>query len=92
MGDPFAQNTLGVHYSEGDCVPKDDKEAFKWFSKAAEKNFPPALYSLALMYYEGSAEKPDIAKALELLRRSAELGDPEAQKFLKELKEEGEID
>jgi len=81
---------MGVRYSEGEGVPKDEKEAFKWFSKAADQNYPPALYSLAVMYYEGIEVKRDVKKALELLHASASLGDPEAEKFLEEIEEDGE--
>ena len=36
-GDPEAQYNLGVAYSFGRGVPKDDKEAVKLFRKAAEQ-------------------------------------------------------
>jgi TPR repeat protein len=36
-GDPEAQVRLGMIYSYGRGVPKDDVEAVKWFRKAAEQ-------------------------------------------------------
>ena len=35
-GHAFAQNTLGKMYFKGDWVEKDDVEAIKWLTKAAE--------------------------------------------------------
>ena len=35
QGDAKAQFNLGVSYSKGKGVPQDDKEAVKWFRKAA---------------------------------------------------------
>ena len=81
-----------MRYSEGEGVEKDDKTALKWFRMAAERDYPPALYSLAVMYYDGCAVHKDMNKALELLRRAVALGDPEAEKFLKEIYDEEGID
>ena len=36
-GDGVAQSNLGRLYAEGMGVAKDEKEAVKWFKKAAEK-------------------------------------------------------
>ena len=38
----ISQNELGVRYSEGKDVEKNDKEAVKWFRKSAEQGFAPA--------------------------------------------------
>ena len=36
-GDAFSQYILGYMYSKGQGVPKDFREAVKWFRKAAEQ-------------------------------------------------------
>ena len=38
-GDARAQCELGIRYGYGLGVPEDDKEAVKWFRKAAEQGF-----------------------------------------------------
>ena len=35
LGDPQAMNNIGVMYSEGQSVPKNEAEAARWFRKAA---------------------------------------------------------
>jgi TPR repeat protein len=37
QGDSYAQHSLGLMYSEGRGIPRDDKEALKWFRLAAEQ-------------------------------------------------------
>ena len=39
QGDAHSQHLLGHMYSFGNGVPQDDKEAFKWFMKAAKQEF-----------------------------------------------------
>ena len=47
FGNPYAMVELGLAY---DCAKggykKDDKEAFKWYKKAAELNWPNSMYYL----------------------------------------------
>ena len=43
-----AQYLLGLQYSIGDGVPKDEVEAVKWIRKAAEENYDKAQYYLGL--------------------------------------------
>ena len=39
QGDAQAQNNLGMMYFQGWGVPKDDKEAIKWFRVAASQGY-----------------------------------------------------
>jgi TPR repeat protein len=48
-----AQYNLGLIYSIGKEVLKDEKEAVKWFKLAAEKGFAQAQNNLGLMYGKG---------------------------------------
>ena len=41
---------LGVLYTRGQGVKKDEREAAKWYRKAAEQNIAGAQYSLGAMY------------------------------------------
>jgi len=43
-GDAKAQYTLGFFYDNGTGVEKDEKEAVKWYRKAAEQNFAEAQH------------------------------------------------
>ena len=51
QGDAEAQSVLGLMYSLGLGVPKDDQEAVKWFRKAAEQGYAHGQFSLGVMYY-----------------------------------------
>ena len=55
----MAQNSLGVMYFSGDGVLKDDKEAVKWFHKAAEQGNPVAQCNLGNMYRTGEGVLKD---------------------------------
>jgi hypothetical protein len=66
------QNNMGVKYLNGEGVPKDPKEAAKWFLLAAKNGSPHAQCTLGVMFHEGMGVDQDDAKALELLRLSAE--------------------
>ena len=52
-GNVQAQNNLGVMYRSGLGIPKDDKNAVKWFRLAAEHGDAPAQANLAYMYANG---------------------------------------
>ena len=55
-------------------MPKNDKEALKWFEKAAGQGNPSALYNLAVCYVKGRGVRKDYIKAIELLRESEKKG------------------
>ena len=82
QGDAEAQNNLGGMYDNGDGVPKDDREAMKWFRRAAEQGFPPAQYNLGVMYNFGRGVPENDAEAVIWFRKAAEQGDAGAQSSL----------
>ena len=75
QGDPVAQFCLGYMFEEGKGVRADDEKAKKWYEKAADADYPPAMNNLAKMYYDGLF----YSKGKELWRRAAEMGNPTAQ-------------
>jgi TPR repeat protein len=88
FGIQHAQNLIGQCYFYGLGVNKSEKKAFNWYRKAALNNskFPKiinyvgiALCNLAIMYDlgEGISENPKLA--FKYLKKSAEMGDIEAQ-------------
>ena len=47
QGNAGAQDRLGWLYHLGQGVPKDNKEAARWYRRAANQGYNPAKYSLA---------------------------------------------
>jgi uncharacterized protein len=63
-GDLKAQVTLGLMYRDGNGVPKDYKEAWKWYQKAADQGEKVAQYNLRNIYDEaiGCLRLPDYSE------------------------------
>ena len=77
-GDAKSQADLGLRFSTGAGVAKDQVEGVKWFRKAAEQNLALAQFNLGVRYAQrvpmnekenllGVAEDPD-ARALEAVK------------------------
>lgn len=79
QGDATAQFSLGVHYANGYGVAKDDKEAVKWFRKAADQGNAKAQTGLGTCYWVGDGVAKDDKEAVTWYRRAAEQGDARAQ-------------
>ncbi|MBQ6773247.1 MAG: sel1 repeat family protein [Synergistaceae bacterium] len=78
-GDTASQFKLGYMYEHGLGVERDDAEAFKWYSKAANCGHPCAQYFIGVMYNEGRGVEKDDFMAARWLRRSAVRGNKNAQ-------------
>jgi len=78
-GDSFAQTSIGYMLSQGLGVMKNEREAIKWYEKAAVKGDSDAQYNLGSMYERGRGTKQDYQKAFEWYLRSAEQGNAFAQ-------------
>jgi TPR repeat protein len=63
LGDPAAQNALGLRYASGEGVKQDDKEAAIWFTKAAENGNVKAQVALATRYWVGRGVSPSLSQA-----------------------------
>ena len=50
LGQPNAQNYLGVMYQNGQGVQQDYVEAVRWYRKAAEQGDAITQYNLGVMY------------------------------------------
>src|SRR5260221_11198543 len=69
----------------GQGVPKNYREPFFWYSKAANQGFAPAQKNLGLFYEIGLGLTKDILQASEWYRKAAEQGNIEALNYLKRL-------
>lgn len=76
---------MGIAYTTGEGVGKDEYQAAAWFRKAAEQGLASAQYNLGVAYAEGNGLVKDEAQAVAWFRKAAEQGDSDAQANLKEL-------
>ena len=88
-GDPDSQYSLGVLYKTGTYFPKDDKEAVKWFRKAAEQGHLEAQFNLGFMYETGDFTLKDDKKSFKWYRKAAEQGLDYAQHKLGDMYSKG---
>jgi TPR repeat protein len=65
---------LGVAFRDGEGVEKDEKEAVRWFRKAAEQGYAMAQVELGKVYYYGQGVKKDNTEAIKWYRKAAEQG------------------
>ncbi len=76
---PEAQYQLALCFKDGfGVVKKDEKEAVKWYEKAAEQGFTPAQLNLGVCYARGEGIERNLAKAVKLYEQAA-IKEPEAQ-------------
>jgi TPR repeat protein len=73
-----AENNLGWAYKNGKGVVNDEKEAFKWYLKGAERGNAVAQYNLAIRYRNGNGTTKNEKKSFEWMLRSAEQNDSDA--------------
>ena len=79
QGESTAQYNLGLMYDNGEGVLEDDKEAVKWYRKAAEKGHAPAQNNLGFMYDNGEGVLEDYATAYAWINIAAANGDEMAK-------------
>ena len=89
-GDHEAQNAMGVMREHGFGISVDLKEAFAWYSKAAEDGLQKARCNLARCYRKGLGCAVQSAKAFELYCSLAEAGDAKSQYLAAQMAAEGE--
>ena len=78
-GDAHAQCNLGILYTYGHGVPRDDAQAVKWYQLAAEQGNGMAQYNLGYMHRNGRGTPKDAREAAKWYRMAAGKGRPEAQ-------------
>lgn len=84
-GDPDAELLMGQRYADGNGVIKNDKEAARWFEKAARHGKAEAQYRYGLALLEGRGVVQDYRAAFNWIERPAKLGHSNAQYTLGEL-------
>jgi hypothetical protein len=78
-GDARAQFLLGLLYSRGRAVSRDNGEAMNWFRRAADQGYALAQLQLGVMFSEGQGVPQDYAEAARWFRLAADQGDGQAQ-------------
>jgi hypothetical protein len=78
-GDSVCQDMLGLLYSEGRGVERDQAAAFHWFQLAAAQGNPTAEFNLALAYERGEGVAKNPAEAEKWYAKAAESGLPYAE-------------
>jgi tetratricopeptide (TPR) repeat protein len=81
-GNKIAQFNLGICYSNGFGVTKDDTQAVNWYRKAAEQGYAEAQYNLGVCYDKGYGVTKDYTQAVNWYRKAAEQGLAMAQSNL----------
>jgi hypothetical protein len=79
-----AQNDVGVMYETGQGVNQNPIQAMYWFKKSAAGNFPLGHYNLGRAYDSGMGGRKNYSEAIKSYRRAAKLGEPKAQKRLRQ--------
>jgi TPR repeat protein len=73
-GVPLAQINLGMMYVTGKGMPRDNKQALKWFICATEKKNGLAYYMMGQIYKYAVGVKKDIKEAIKLHMKAFDLG------------------
>jgi TPR repeat protein len=81
-GNAQAQNAVGALYDNGLGVASDEAEAFRWYSMAANQNYPMAMRNLGTMDATGHGVPYNLPQAQLWLGRAASAGDSVAAKRL----------
>ena len=79
QGSQSAQYGLGELYSLGQGVSRDDREAAKWYERAAASGYVLAQSQLGAMYDKGRGLPQSLSKAMKWYRKAAQQGDLPAQ-------------
>ncbi len=77
-GNARAELVVALKYLDGDGVPVNDTEAFKWLSRSAQAGEPVAQYRLGTMYERGRGTTADQAKAVQWYQAAANQGNRKA--------------
>ena len=90
-GDLKAQFNVGLLHAQGLGADQDYKEAVRWWTLAAEKKSPEAAFQLGRVYEEGrDGVDKNAVEAAKAYRKSADLGNAQAQAELGDLYHRGE--
>jgi uncharacterized protein len=79
QGDASCQNLMGVLFSEGHGIQKNEPEAARWFRKAAEQGHGHACFNLGRAYQFALGVKQSNEEAAKWYGKAAELHVPEGE-------------
>jgi TPR repeat protein len=89
-GDLDAQHDVGACYATGDWGgPKDDAEAVKWYTTAAESGHALSQYDLGFMLCLGEGAEKDVPKGLWWLEQAVTNGESYAARLLSDVYAKG---
>jgi len=77
-GHVLAQTLVGSMYAYGEGVEKNDKEAFKWLSRAANTGSAQAQFNLGILYEKGFGITADKQQARKWFKAAADQGREDA--------------
>ena len=86
LGHPRAQCSYGKCLYLGTGTAKDEAEAYRWFTMAANQGLDIAQYNLGVMYLKGVYVNKDVSLAREYFSQAAANGHAEAAKILKKIR------
>jgi TPR repeat protein/3-methyladenine DNA glycosylase Tag len=89
QGNPDAQVSLGFMYKHGQGVPRDYREAARWYRLAAEQGDADAQRTLGGMCRRGQGVPVDYGEAVRWYRLAAEQGSASAQVSLGTMYQQG---
>lgn len=75
-----AANDLGEIYAGGALVPADYGAAYFWYRKAAEKDYPRAIFNIGVMKITGRGIEQDKKEGCLLVKKAEDLGSEDAKK------------
>lgn len=84
-GIPVAQFILGLAYSTGNQVDRDENVASIWFLAAAKQGLPEAQFHLGIRYRQGRGVPQSITDSLKWFKTAADQGHEEARTEFNEL-------
>jgi len=89
-GDAECAVLLGGFYLTGPLSSRDPKEAFNWYTKAANLDDKLAEFELGMMYYSGTGVVQDLKASSEWLHKSAQHAYAPAEYWLGHMYDNGE--
>ena len=86
-GSPLEQTAVGCEYLKGtNGAPKDAKAAVVWFKKAADREYPIAMFLLAKVYLTGvEGVCQDVPLGMKYLHRSRDKGCEPAKEYFDDM-------
>jgi TPR repeat protein len=88
-GYPEAMNNLGIMFTNGRGVGRDDTQAVRFFRRAVDGGSADAITNLGFMYRYGRGVEPNLEEAVQLFRKAADAGSVEGMYWVGHVYETG---